>query len=431
MVPQISSDSPFTLDNLPFGIFSTTTTSPRPGVAFDKYVLDLAILLTTYPPFNPTPPPAPHTWLSIFTSHTLNPFASLGRSHHRAFRSTLQHLLSNLLQNPTDPSYEPVLKCFIPFEDVTMHLPMQIGDYTDFYAGRVHAFNVGCLFRGPQNALQPNYESMPIGYHGRSSSIVVSGTPVIRPKGQLPRLDGTVEFAPCEKLDYELELGVFVGKPSKMGERVKMEDAEEHLFGVVLLNDWSARDVQKWEYVPLGPFLGKSFATTISPWVVLMDALEPFRTQLLKRESKVELLDYLKEDEDKGRGYDIGLTVAISDTDGEKKEWTATSTSSKNLLFSFSQFVVHHTSNGCGLNTGDLMGTGTISGPGGKHEWGSLLEITSDGKNGRGGEVGGDRAWLRDGEEVILRGLARSGEGADEIRIGFGECRGVVLKARD
>jgi fumarylacetoacetase len=312
-VPGVSPDTPFSLANIPFGIVSTPSDpAPHAAVAIGTYILDLKVL-ATHDKFTSLLPSLKENE-KVFEEPTLNSFASLGREVHRQVRSVLQDLLS------ADTTHPELLKendglrreALIPRDKVRMRLPMSIGDYTDFYAGYYHAYDVGAMFRGPQNALQPNYTHLPVGYHGRASSVVVSGTPVRRPNGQF-LLDPSAEpkqptTGPSRRLDFELEMGCFIAKPNLMGSPIKVTDADEHIFGYVLLNDWSARDVQMWEYIPLGPFNAKNFASTISPWVVLADALEPFRTTGV--ENKTPLQNYLRE----GRQdvvFDIDLEVDI------------------------------------------------------------------------------------------------------------------------
>jgi fumarylacetoacetase len=305
---SIPASSHFSLANIPFGIISTSGTSPRPAVAIGDHCLDLKAFAADGG-FNDV-----KIDTSVFSQPTLNAFAALGRPVHRTVRKYLQDVFAE----PT--SYPRVLKdneklrqtALIPRDQVQMHMPMQIGDYTDFYAGKHHAFNIGCLFRGPDNALQPNYTHLPVGYHGRASSVVISGTPITRPNGQIlenPAANPKVPiFSPCRRLDIELELGAFLCKDNDMGSSVPIANAADHIFGLVLLNDWSARDIQAWEYVPLGPFNAKNFGSTISPWVVLMDALEPFRTDGITNDT--ELLPYLREKEP--GNYDIRLRVDLT-----------------------------------------------------------------------------------------------------------------------
>jgi fumarylacetoacetase len=298
---------------------------------------------------------------------------------------------------------------------------MHISDYTDFYAGLNHAYNVGVLFRGPQNALQPNYKHLPVGYHGRASSVVVSGTPLRRPNGQI-LLNPAAEkkepvFSACKKLDLELELGCFICKPNTLGEPVRIEDAPEHLFGVVLMNDWSARDIQAWEYVPLGPFNAKNFGTTISAWVVLMDALEPFAINGMENDTK--LLPYLDE-KDRKSNYAIDLSVTLTTSSGN--ESNIGKTSAKNLLFSFPQMLAHHTIGGCPFNVGDLLGSGTISGES-KAEKGCLLEQTDNGKTDVELQGGEKRKFIEDGDTITITGVCG---GENDALVGFGECSGRI-----
>ena len=307
--------SHFSLANIPFGIISTATSETRrPAVAIGEYALDLTAF-TSGNGFSELPRLGES--LSVFSQSTLNAFAELGRSVHREVREYLQNVLSEGTKFPQVLKDNPSLQkeALIPLKEVELHLPMHIGHYTDFFAGRNHAYNVGVMFRGPSNALQPNYTHLPVGYNGRASSVVVSGTPIRRPWGQIlesPTAEPKIPtFTPCRKLDYELELGAFLCRPNNMGERVRIDDAEGSLFGFVLLNDWSARDIQTWEYVPLGPFNAKNFGTTISPWVVLADALEPFMTEGLKNET--ELLPYLREKKIQNT-YSINLEVDLTST---------------------------------------------------------------------------------------------------------------------
>ncbi|KAL2012173.1 hypothetical protein VTN00DRAFT_4891 [Thermoascus crustaceus] len=423
---QIPKTSPFSLANIPFGIISTaTTTSPVPAVAIGTYALNLAAFASSGG-FSQLPAIQPH--LSVFRQTTLNSFAALGRPVHRQVREYLQAIFRN------DTPYPQLLKdneaarkeSLIPLSDVTNHVPLQIGDYTDFYAGLNHAYNVGVLFRGPDNALQPNYKHLPVGYHGRASSVVPSGTPIRRPNGQIitnPAATTKVPtLSPCRRLDFELELGAFICKGNNLGEPIPIDRAEEHLFGVVLMNDWSARDVQAWEYVPLGPFNAKNFGTTISPWVVLMDALEPFCAPCLEPGDRESLLPYLREKR-AANGYNIRLEVELKTSAGDQST-VITKTNATNLLYSFPQMLAHHSITGCNMNTGDLLGSGTISGtePGTE---GSLLEQTKGGKEPVKLADGSERTFLQDGDEVIFRGVC----GEEGSYVGFGECTGKILPA--
>ncbi|RYP86375.1 hypothetical protein DL769_000759 [Monosporascus sp. CRB-8-3] len=424
-VPDVSPESPFSLANIPFGIISTPDDpSPHAAIAIGSHVLDLKVL-SSHPKFAEIFPSL-NGHDGVFSQPTLNGFAALGRSVHRAVRGSIQELLSTGTSHPEVLKDNGELrgKALIPQESVRMHLPMSIGDYTDFYAGYHHAYAVGVMFRGPQNALQPNYTHLPVGYHGRSSSIVVSGTPVRRPQGQI-LLDPAADpkqptTAPSRRLDMELELGCFIATPNEQGSPVKIEDAEQHIFGYVLLNDWSARDIQSWEYVPLGPFNSKNFASTISPWVVLAEALEPFRTRGIGNETPLQ--DYLKEGRDDA-AFDIELEVDLETPSGDAT--TISTTSSKNLMWSFPQMIAHHTLGGCPMRTGDLLGSGTISGPEPKQR-GSLLEMSEGGKKDimlYGMDV---RRFLKDGDTVTIRGICgKSGE-----KVGFGDCVGRIQAAR-
>ncbi|KAI1329431.1 Fumarylacetoacetase [Xylariaceae sp. FL0255] len=423
-VPDVTLESPFSLANIPFGIIrSRHDPALRVGVAIGDHILDLKALSTHEKFAEIFPTLEDHK--DVFSKSTLNDFAGLGRQVHREVRKAIQGLLS------TDATYPDVLrdnaelrqKALLHKQDVKNHLPMLIGDYTDFYAGYHHAYAVGVLFRGPQNALQPNYTHIPVGYHGRSSSIVVSGTRIRRPNGQIlldPAAEPKVPITgPSRRLDIELELGCFISRPNEMGQPIKIGDAEDHIFGYVLLNDWSARDIQAWEYVPLGPFNGKNFATTISPWVVPADALEPFKTKGIVNEAEVQ--GYLREPTG-DNVFDIDLEVDITTPEGDTT--TISRTSSKNLMWSFPQMIAHHSLGGCPMNTGDLLGSGTISGPE-EGESGSLLELSNGGKKDimlYGMDM---RRFLKDGDTITLRGSA----GNSGARVGFGDCVGRIETA--
>ncbi|MCJ1481279.1 hypothetical protein MMC06_001436 [Schaereria dolodes] len=436
--------SHFSLANIPFGIISTpTSSSRRPAVAIGEHVLDLhAFSLNN----GFAELPSIQQSLSVFYQPTLNAFAALGRTIHRDVRKYLQDIFTEDTELPhvlkTNASLQKL--ALLPSKEVATHLPMHIGDYTDFYAGRNHAYNVGVLFRGPNNALQPNYTHIPVGYHGRASSVVVSGTPIRRPWGQIlehPTAESKAPtFTPCKRLDIELELGAFVCRANRMGEPIPVAEAEQSLFGYVLLNDWSARDIQAWEYVPLGPFNAKNFGTTISAWVVLADALEPFICKGLDNET--ELQPYLREEKEESV-FDINLEVDLTSTLRNHKNscfqmelmmsiapsgitTTITSTSSKNLLFSFRQMLAHHSITGCPMQVGDLLGSGTISGAESGTQ-GSLLEQCENGKSTLKLEKGEERTFLEDGDTVTIRGWA--GKIGDGSLVGFGECLGRIEAA--
>ncbi|OJJ45492.1 hypothetical protein ASPZODRAFT_134163 [Penicilliopsis zonata CBS 506.65] len=421
---SISKSSPFSLANIPFGIISTAkSTAHVPAIAIGDYALDLSVFASSGG-FSPLTDFARH--LDVFQQPTLNAFAALGRPVHRQVREYLQNVLRD------DTSYPQVLKnnavlqkeALLPLSEVTNHLPLQIGDYTDFYAGLNHAYNLGVILRGPDNALQPNYKHLPVGYHGRASSVVVSGTPIRRPNGQIltnPSATPKVPvFSPSKRLDIELELAAFVSRPNQMGEPVPIDEAEDHIFGLVLMNDWSARDIQAWEYVPLGPFCAKNFATTITPWVVLLDALEPFRAPGLEPGDRESLFPYLREKR-AVNAYDIPLEFELKTAQGSST--VVSRSNAKNLLFSFPQMLAHHTITGCNMNPGDLLGSGTISGTESGAE-GSLVEQTR-GKNPITLADGSQRIFLEDGDTAILRGTA----GEEGSYVGFGDCVGTILPA--
>ena len=383
----------FPIQNLPYGVYSTVNEpQPRVGVGIGDFIFDLR---------------------EIFAASTLNPLMALSASDRRELRKGISRRLAagSAKQNLT------------PMSEATMHLPAAIGDYTDFYASIEHATNVGKLFR-PDNPLLPNYKWVPIGYHGRSSSIVLSGTQIVRPMGQIkPSADAAPVFAASKQLDYELEIGVFVGPGNAMAHRISPAAAMDQIFGVCLLNDWSARDIQAWEYQPLGPFLAKNFATSISAWVVTSDALEPFRVSPPSRPSgDPQPLPYLQT---AGEGaYDIRLDVFLRSNKMRERFHVSTS-SSASLYWSIDQLIAHHTSNGCPLRAGDLLGSGTISGKQ-LDATGCLLERTRRGAEPLVLSDGETRAFLEDGDEVAFRGHCQR-EGFASI--GFGECVGIVKPA--
>ena len=406
---QVSPDSDFPIQNLPYGIFVPDgSTRPRPGTAIGEWVLDLDAMEKAG--ILPT---------SMFSGDTLNAFMAAGRATWTQVRSILQSILSSDNPRLRDDMDLRSLSMF-PQSAVTMLLPAQIGDYTDFYSSKEHATNVGCLFRDPANALLPNWLHLPVGYHGRASSVVVSGTDIRRPKGQTKADDADPVFGPSRLLDFELEVGFFTGPKTALGDSISVENAPDHIFGFVLVNDWSARDIQKWEYVPLGPFLGKNFATSISPWVVTLDALEPFRCPGPAQEPTP--LPYLRTKEP--YSFDIGLEVGIQAA-GSTQEDIVCRSNFKHLYWNICQQLAHHTSGGCNINPGDLMASGTISGPD-KGSFGSMLEITWRGTNPVAMSDGTERKFIADGDTVTMRGVAQK----DGLRIGFGEVSGRLLPAR-
>ncbi|QFT61327.1 fumarylacetoacetase [Roseivivax sp. THAF30] len=397
-------ETDFPLNNLPYGVFSSGEgTMPRCGVAIGEKIFDLCAAegddLVT---------PAGHP---VFDVPFWNDFMELGPEAWGELRARLTELLAE--------GAEPLPGYLVDQAAVQMHMPFRVSEYTDFYASRNHAFNVGSMFRGPENALPPNWLHIPIGYNGRASSVVVSGTPIIRPHGQLKGPDDDApRFAASQRFDIELEMGAIVGQPSEGP--ISVEQAFENIFGYVLLNDWSARDIQAWEYQPLGPFQSKATATTISPWIVTAAALEPFRTSTPERER--ELLPYLAEPAP--MLYDIALEVGLTPEGG--RETVLSQTNLKELYYSAAQQLAHHTSSGCPMRVGDLLGSGTISGAE-SHARGSLLEMSWGGKEPVTLDTGETRCFIEDGDTLTLRGAAQ-GKG---YRIGFGACMGQILPARE
>ena len=412
---DVDADHPFPIQNLPYGVFTPPeTTVPRVGVAIGDHVLDLAVLnddgLFDAPELRNARP---------FAQPTLNEFMALDASAWAAVRERLQTLLRADTPELRDDAAlrERVLH---PRADVTLQLPVDIGDYTDFYSSKQHATNVGTMFRGAENALKDNWVHLPAGYHGRASSVILSGRDVRRPCGQTrPNDDEPPVFGPTQLLDFELETGFFVGDGNELGTPITIDEADDHIFGMVLVNDWSARDIQGWEYDPLGPFLGKSFATTISPWVVPMAALEPFRTEGPTQDP--EPLDYLRAEDD--AAYDVTLEVDLQ-APSMSSPHTVCRSNTKHLYWTMRQQLAHHTINGCNARPGDLMASGTISGPT-KAGYGSMLELSWRGE--KPVPLPGDetRSFLKDGDRVILRGYAEG----DGYRIGFGTAEGKILPA--
>ena len=406
----------FPLSNLPFGVFRNGNADVRIGVAIGDSIFDLKAavqhdLLATLP----------EEITEACKADVLNQLMSLGRDAMSPLRGCLMELLSD------QASQEPVESLLIPQHEVQMQLPARIGDYTDFYASIHHATNVGKLFR-PDNPLLPNYKHIPIGYHGRASSLVISGTEIHRPCGQIK----AQTFGPTQLLDYELEAGFFIGRGNKLGQPIPIDQAESHLFGLCLVNDWSARDIQSWEYQPLGPFLAKNFATSISPWVVTMAALEPFRTASFQRpEDDPKPLAYLDSPSTQAAGgIDLKMEVWLQTARMRRENADAIclgKSNLRNLYWTLSQMLTHHTSNGCNLQPADLMATGTVSGPT-KDSLGCLLELARRGTEPIALPNGELRGFLEDGDEVILRGYC---EREGYPRIGFGECRGTILPARE
>jgi fumarylacetoacetase len=413
----------FPLQNLPFGVFSRRTgrTTPCIGVAIGHSVLDLAAALR-----RGLVTGLPNDVADACGEPTLNDLMSLGRDGARLVRAAVGRLLRSDTTEGRDAARHAG-EILVSQHAVDMRVPATIGDYTDFYASIAHATNVGSMFR-PDNPLLPNYKYVPIGYHGRASSIVVSGTPVVRPCGQT-RNDAAAPpvFGPTRRLDYELEIGAFVGHGTTLGEPIAIDHAEDHLFGLCIVNDWSARDIQAWEYQPLGPFLAKNFATTISPWVVTLDALEPFRVAPTPRPADDPApLPYLTGEADRARGA-FDLTLGVWITSARMREESVppmrlTRVSFTAMYWTMAQLVTHHASNGCNLRPGDLLASGTVSGDS-KDARGSLLELAWRGTEPVTLPTGETRAFIEDGDEIIMRAI---GERDGYRRIGFGESRGIV-----
>lgn len=410
---EVADNCDFSIHNLPYGIFSESKEGKRrAGIAIGDQVLDLSILeeagllqLDGGP---------------YFDKPTLNSFIESGRENWTITRRTVQKLLS--ADNEIIRDNEAIRrKALLNQVDITLHLPLQVPGYTDFYSSKEHATNVGTMFRDPNNALLPNWTELPVGYNGRASTVIVSGQDVIRPSGQLkPNPDERPIFSACKRLDFELETAFVVGKPNHIGQPISIDDAWEHIFGMVLLNDWSARDIQKWEYVPLGPFNAKTFASSISPWIVTLDALEPFKTSVPVQEPQP--LAYLREN-NADNTYDINLSVELM-TDKSEETTVVCETNFKYMYWSMAQQLTHHTITGCAVQVGDLMGSGTISGPT-PESYGSMLEIAWNATKPvtlKGGET---RTFIEDGDTVIMKGYSEK----DGVRVGFGEVRGKVLPA--
>ncbi|HEX7640356.1 MAG TPA: fumarylacetoacetase [Burkholderiaceae bacterium] len=417
-----AADTDFPLQNLPFGRFRRAATREefRAGVAIGDRVLDLAALGRLDPQLSPLLGPLLHGDLNGFMAH--------GRAARIALRQALFQGLSAAPSGTASLWAARQATLLVPMDEAEFTLPCRIGDYTDFYTGIHHATTVGKLFR-PDNPLLPNYKWVPIGYHGRSSSIGVSGQEVVRPWGQLKGEGEAPVFAPCRRLDYELELGFFVGPPNPAGTVLDMAQAEASLFGATLLNDWSARDIQAWEYQPLGPFLAKNFATTISPWIVTMEALQPFRAPFRRDPADPQPLPYLDSDANRAHGaiaiaLEVWLQTSAMRAQGRSAARVSAS-SFRDAYWTPAQLLAHHASNGCNLQPGDLMGTGTQSGPN-PGEGGSLLELSLGGREPVTLAGGEQRRFLEDGDCVVLRAHC---EAPGARRIGFGDCAGLVLPA--
>ncbi|XP_055613830.1 fumarylacetoacetase [Uranotaenia lowii] len=406
----VPENSDFPIQNLPYGVFSTADNPQhRIGVAIGEHVLDLSVVKQFYPA----------KYENALTATVLNPLMSLGFESWAEIRQITQGLLLEGSELQSNAALRT--KALVAQSTVQMHLPAQIGDYTDFYSSIHHATNVGIMFRGKENALMPNWKHLPVGYHGRASSVVVSGTPIRRPLGQTLPVDGAdPAFGPCRLFDFELEVAFFVGgPPTDLGDRVTAEEAAKRVFGFVLMNDWSARDIQKWEYVPLGPFTAKNLGTTISPWVVTVAALEPFKVDNFPQEPQP--FPYLRHSQK--FNFDIKLEVDIKPAKGSSS--TVCRSNYRNLYWTALQQIAHHTVTGCNLNPGDLMASGTISGDA-SDSFGSMLELSWKGTKTVPLLGGESRKFLQDHDEVTIRGHCVN----DDLRIGFGSCSGVVLPAK-
>ncbi len=410
----VSADSEFPIQNLPFGIVQLPGKPPRVASAIGDFVIDLYRLwelgLLTGLDLN----------RECLENRCLNDFINRGKSTTRAVRDRLSELLDAEVTRWNSREWRD--QFLHPKTEVDLLLPVKVTDYTDFYSSIEHATNVGTMFRGPENALMPNWRHLPVGYHGRASSIVVSGTPIRRPYGQQKPAEpgGSPAYGPSRLMDFELEMAFIVGRSTQMGDRVRVDEAEDYIFGLALFNDWSARDIQAWEYVPLGPFLGKNFGSTLSPWIVSLDALEPFR--VVGPEQDPAVLPYLQSNG--AKNYDLHLEVAIAPEGGEA--FTVCRSNFKYMYWNMCQQLAHQTVNGCNITVGDLYASGTISGPT-PDAYGSMLEISWRGSRPIRLPDGSERKFIADGDTVILRGYGER----DGIRIGFGDAVGKILPAHE
>ncbi len=407
---KVSENSDFPIQNIPFGVFLTKDDVITIGTRIGDFAIDMGFLqqLNYFEGIELTD--------DMFMQDTLNDFISDGRKTWRLVRNRLAELFDT--NNPKLRDNEDHKELIIfKIEEVEMLLPVQIGDYTDFYSSKEHATNVGMMFRDPENALLPNWLHLPVGYHGRSSTIVPSGVPVHRPNGQtISNDEKKPTFGASKLVDFELEMAFITTDANIMGEAVPVDEAEDYIFGMVLFNDWSARDIQKWEYVPLGPFLAKNFASSISPWIITMDALEPFKVESIKQDPKP--LPYLLQE---GKhSYDIKLEVSI--VTENNIETVVSKSNFKYMYWTMAQQLAHHTSNGCKVNSGDMLGSGTISGPT-PDSFGSMLELSWGGKNPVKLNDGTERKFIQDNDTVVIKGFCNN----EKIRIGFGECSSKLL----
>ena len=410
---EVPQGNDFPIQNIPFGVIKKKNGKTRCASRIGNYAIDLyAMAKLGY--FNGL-----GIHKKVFKKPVLNDFIELGKPTLRAVRNRISDLFENDNAHIRD-NLEAKSRILIPIDDVEMLLPVRIGDYTDFYSSIEHATNVGTMFRDPENALLPNWRHIPVGYHGRSSSIVVSGTPIHRPKGQTKADTAELPtFGPSRLFDFELEMAFITGKQTQLGESVSVENAEDYIFGMVIFNDLSARDIQKWEYVPLGPFLAKNFGSVISPWIVTLDALEPFRVD--GPDQKPEVLPYLKNAGKKN--YDIKLEVSIKPEGGNENK--VCQSNHKFLYWNINQQLAHQTVNGCNINVGDMYGSGTISGPT-PDSYGSMLELSWKGTKPLKLDDGTERKFILDNDNIIMRGWSEK----EGVRVGFGECTTKVLPAK-
>jgi fumarylacetoacetase len=415
---NIEDSSDFSIYNIPFGICSYGSGNPRPATRIGDLVVDLSVL-ADFGYFDELDIDD----LTVFYQPFLNDFIGLGKSITSSVRSRLQGLFLETCEELKN-NIEAIEQAFHPADAVVMHMPVFVGNYTDFYASEQHAYNVGVMFRDPQNALLPNWKHIPVGYHGRASSIMVSGTSFHRPKGQTKADDQEMPvFGPSKQVDFELEMGFIIGRENALGTSIKTSDSEDYIFGLVLFNDLSARDIQKWEYVPLGPFLSKNFGSVISPWIVTLEALEPFRVP--GKLQVPEVLPYLKFEGD--RHFDINLEVWLEGPQSSvvsRQSKIISRSNFKFLYWNISQMLAHHTVNGCNMKVGDICATGTISGPD-EGAYGSMLELAWKGTKPITMPDGSARKFIEDHDTILMKGFSEK----DGIRVGFGECRTQILPA--